>query len=175
MGCGTCLTGTIRASRRQDIADIMEKRPAKCQPDLCEQLDKNAALFDTLKKLTKAGDGRHDLADTLVSGFLACIGKDVLPDRLHLSHAEAKARKPARETHEAASQAIVFRSRRSRRAWQGREQGIDLVFGTLLAEERQNHPHRFFCDPRFDTSLSGNAGDQIIHLKPRGCSRIART
>src|SRR3984893_11885058 len=139
-----------------------------------------------LEKLGKTGDRRGNLANKLVSGLLADIGEDLPPDCLHLAHAEAKMSEPARQAHDAARRADHSIEGASAafpgccvgslgRAWHGREQGIDLGLGTLLAKERENRLDRFFRDHRFNTSGGGNAGDQIFHLKPRRCTWIART
>jgi hypothetical protein len=132
-----------------------------------------------LEKLRKTGDRRSNLADKFVSGLLADMGEDLPPDCLHLAHAEAKTSEPARQAHEAAARradqpvegaSAAFPGCRVGglgRAWYGREQGIDLGLGPLLAKERENHLDRFFRNLRFNTSGGGNAGDQIFHLKPR--------
>jgi hypothetical protein len=56
-----------------------------------------------LEKLGKTGDRRGNLADKFVSGLLADIGKDLPPDCLHLTHAEAETSEPASQAHEAAA------------------------------------------------------------------------
>jgi hypothetical protein len=144
-------------------------------------MDQNTALLsDPSKKLSKAWNRRYDLANTRFAGFLARIGKDLAADRLHLSHAEAKAHKPPGKTHETAIQPFSFITlngciRSHSRAWQSREQSIDLVLGTFFSKKRQNHPHGLLGDRWVNAGVSGNAGDQIIHMKPRRCSRIDRT
>src|ERR1700720_1383779 len=107
-----------------------------------------------LEKLGKTGDRRGNLADKLVSGLLADVGEDLPPDCLHLSHAEAKTCEPARQAHDAAAhradQSVEGVSAAFPgccvgslgRAWHGREQGIDLGLGTLLAKERENRLDR---------------------------------
>jgi hypothetical protein len=155
---------------------------------LCEISAQNSrAVPGFLEKLGKTGDRRGDLADKLVSGLFADIGEDLPPDGLHLGHAEAKTSEPARQAHDAAAhragQPVEGASTAFLgccigslgRAWYGREQGIDLGLGSLLAKERENRLDRFFRNLGFNPRGGGNAGDQIFHLKPRRCAWIART
>src|SRR5580704_4221066 len=132
-----------------------------------------------LEKLGKTGDRRGNLADKFVSGLLADIREHLPPDGLHLAHAEAKASEPARQAREAAAhRADQFVGSASAtfpgygvsslgRAWYGREQGIDLGSGSLLAKERENRLDRFFRNLRLNTGGGGGLGDQFFHLKPR--------
>src|SRR3984893_11931101 len=136
-----------------------------------------------LEKLGKTGDRRGNLADKFVSGLLADIGEDFPPDCLHLAHAEAETGEAASQAHDAAAHradqpaegASAARSGVGSlgRARYGREQGIDLGFRSLLANEREYHFNRFFRNLGFNPCGGGNAGDQIFHLRPRRC--VART
>jgi hypothetical protein len=167
------LPGADHAGRKTGHRGHFGKTPDEIPHKTCtREPDKNAAPVDTLEKLPKTWDRRYNLTDTLVPGFLARISEDVPPDRLHLSHAKAKTRKLPGKAHETASHrareraAAVFPGRRIRcfrRAWQGREQGVDLIFGALLAKEGQNHSNRLFRDPGLDAGVRGDAGDQIFH------------
>ncbi len=92
---------------------------------------------------------------------------------------------PASQAHETAAHradhsvdgaSAAFPGRRAGslgRAWDGREQGIDLGFGSLFAKERENRLDRFFRNFWLNISGGGNAGDQFFHLKPRWCASIA--
>jgi hypothetical protein len=179
---------------RHDLVPLLA--PARSLNALAKILRKSRSRYprkkkprrpNILEKLGKTWDRRGNLADKFVSSLLADIGEDLPPDCLHLSHAKAKASESASQADETAAHradhsvegaSAAFPGRRAGshgRAWHGREQGIDLGFGSLLAKERKNRLDRFFRNFWLNTSRGGNAGDQIFHLKPRWCARIART
>jgi hypothetical protein len=162
------------------VAKILPKSCARYPRKKAPPFHNSREIRSTiLEKLGKTGDRRGNLADKFVSGLLADIGEDLPPDYLHLSHAEAKTCEPARQAHDAAAHRADQSVERASaafpgccvgslgRAWHGREQGIDLGLGSLLAKKRENHLDRFFRNLGFNTSGGANAGNQIFHLKPR--------